>query len=45
MRAMQLMSRLESREFDLEVLPIGFVPELAVVVGLAQVRNKYITLV
>lgn len=34
--AMQLMSRARSLEFDLEVYPVGFVPELAVVVGLAQ---------
>jgi len=35
-RAMKLMSRDQSLEFDLEVYPVGFVPELAVVVGIAQ---------
>jgi hypothetical protein len=34
--AMKLMSRDQSLEFDLEVYPVGFVPELAVVVGIAQ---------
>lgn len=34
--AMKLMSRDRSLEFDLEVYPVGFVPELAVVVGIAQ---------
>jgi len=36
MQAMKLMSRENSLEFDLEVFPIGFVPELGVIIGLTQ---------
>eukprot|EP01114_Cavostelium_apophysatum_P008853 TRINITY_DN2172_c0_g1_i3.p1 TRINITY_DN2172_c0_g1~~TRINITY_DN2172_c0_g1_i3.p1 ORF type:complete len:1105 (-),score=223.56 TRINITY_DN2172_c0_g1_i3:255-3569(-) len=36
LQATKLMSRDKSLEFDLEVYPIGFVPELGVIVGLTQ---------